>query len=41
MSENFYYFKTKHISLSKNAGSTVPNGSKTSEIPPVTFTGGL
>ena len=30
MSENFYYCKTKHISLSKNAGSTVPNNSKTS-----------
>jgi len=35
MSENFYYFKTKHISHSKNTGSTVPNGWKTSEIPPV------
>jgi len=41
MSENVYYFKTKHISLSQNAGSTVPNGSKTPEIPPVTFIGGL
>jgi len=28
MSENLYYFKTKHIPLSKNAGSTVPNGTK-------------
>jgi len=40
---NFYYFKTKHIPSQKNAGSSVPDGTKverytkTSEISPVTF----
>ena len=41
MSKKFYYFKTKHISLPKYASSTVAKDTKTSEIPPVGFIGGL
>jgi len=45
MLENFYYFKTKHMSLPKKRGQHGSKRhekySKTCEIPPLAFIGGL